>query len=130
LEAAVAGDKSIDNWRVLVNGYAGGRHVVNIPLPVTSGTVVAVSAAERSNRRPVVVGKASASMAEKVGSQRFIGLADVWVSNVATRGIAGQGDGYVELVLHIDGIDEESPIEVSIDISRLHSDKPTEIVQI
>lgn len=105
-------DTSIQNWRVFLGGFSGGRHKLQVPLPVTKMTFVAVSASEMEANRGTI---------EEMSAARFVGDADVWVSNISTHGTAGQKDGYVEFVLHVDGIGSEDGIDVMADITRLHA---------
>lgn len=61
-----------------------------------------------------------------MGAHRKSGNADVWVSNIADHGTAGQGDDRVDLVLHLgEGDGWDNKIFVCVDIARLHPGETT-----
>jgi hypothetical protein len=111
-------DTSIQNWRIDLGDVNPGRRKIRVPLPVQSESVVTVTASEY--RRP---GDAEG---DDIGKARFIGNADIWVSNVAAHGTAGKGNGSVEFVLHCwENFDADEgyryPLRIVVDITRLHA---------
>jgi hypothetical protein len=115
-------DTSIENWRIDQGAVAPGRHKVRIPLHVQAESVVTVSASEYGG---IPDGDVELAV---LGNIRFMGDADVWVSNIAAHGTAGAGNGAVEFVLHCwenyRG-DDGRTIGVVVDVTRLHSSQST-----